>query len=236
MNFCDRHGVHDGGCHKFSVLPACACLQELEGESSPIDLSQTIKEAEQQMDLREARFEAKSDKIQKAMDKLEQEMDFFNEVTDRILLGEAAYTLASLVEQYVFEGNSSGYQHGVTLKQLKLLYETEWLDAAQARSWEQVVDFVGCWVSMENLVVVEKQVRTARREAAHGYEFEKETATLHEMQRWACMYFSQEEYPQVHTPLLKMLEVLAGFSSIGRPCLPDRSFESKLHPSLLRKF
>ncbi|CAL8462022.1 g1553 [Coccomyxa elongata] len=199
-------------------------------------MHQSIDEIKQQFDREMAPLKANLKAMREELDMLKQDVDDFPKPPHlrRILLTEAMYTLGLLVEQYVHNDKSIDYVRALTLNQLQCLYDTRQLSTGQARRWEHVVDFVGCCVSLEKLLIVDSHLRKACAGPALGYEREQETAGLKDLQRWARRLYNEEEYPRLHAPLQKMLEVLSQFSSIDRPCLPDRSFASMLHPNLLR--
>lgn len=97
------------------------------------------------------------------------------------------------------------------------------------------MDFLNSHVSMEELLIVDTELRKARRGLAHSKEVEK-MVNLEDLKEWAAVLYSQEDHPNLHGPLQKMLDILGEFTSVDMPYVPVRSFALKLHHSLRWKF
>lgn len=173
---------------------------------------------------------------------LNDKADEYLEPFQRIALGEAVCTLSSLAVQHVFGSQGTDFEHPLSLNQLDSMYKAGQLDPKQAqlspkqaRRWEQVMAFVGSQVSMEELLLVDSELRSACFGDAHGTDDEKNTE-LEDLLEYAARLYSKEKHPDLHLPLQKMLTILAQFSSKKTPCVPDCTFASKMNRSLLQKF
>lgn len=199
-------------------------------------LCQQMEDAKEEVTRRVAEFEQRTEAKCREIDQFLDEMDTWMEPTQRMLLGEAAYTLASLAEEHVYGSKGSDFEHHLSLNQLHSMFTAGQLNAKQRRRWEEVMQFVDSQVSMEELLSVDSELRKACYGDAHGIDEEKKEATLEKLQQWAGTHYSQEQHPNLHRPVQEMLSILAQFSSKNMPCVPDCTFASKLHRSLVQKF
>ena len=196
-------------------------------------LSQYIEEVRKEFHTRVASCEERAEAAILEMQSLDDRIDEWMEPKYRILLGEAAYSLALLAEEHVFGRQGSRYEHDLTLNQLHSMYTASQLDREQARRWEQVKAFVDSRVDMAELLIVDSELRKARYGDAHGTAEEKHDTSLEDLMEFAARLYGKN--PDLHGPLQKMLTILAEFSSKDTPCVPDRTFASKMHRSLLPK-
>ncbi|CAL8462028.1 g1559 [Coccomyxa elongata] len=198
-------------------------------------IRQYIEDVREDFHSTTASYKADTKAVILEMRSLDDKIDKWMEPTQRILLGEAAFALALLAEQHVFGSQGSGYEHHLTLNQLHSMYKARLLDTRQARRWEQVMSFVERQINMKELLIVDSELRKARYGDAHGTDEEKQDTRLEDLIEYAARLYSREQHPDLHGPLQTMLTVLAEFSSKNTPCVPDSTFASKMHPSLLQK-
>ena len=144
-----------------------------------------------------------------------------SEIKEQILLGQAAYTFASLVEDFVFDGAPTGQLQTLALKD----YPNAGLTTDQQTRWEQVQKFASGHVGRGQLINTDRMLRKARFTLAHGEEKDKKKADLPTMEGWAARYYHKPSAIHAAKGYLRMLNQ---FSDSAYPLLPDKTIADVL--------
>lgn len=144
-----------------------------------------------------------------------------SELKEQILLGQAAYTFASLVEDYVFVGAPTEQFQTLALKE----YPNLDLTTEQQTRWERVQKFASAHVEHGQLIKIDKMLRKGRFELAHGEEKDKKKATLKAMEGWAARYNRKHAAVRAIRGYLRMLNQ---FSDSALPLLPNKKMADVL--------
>ena len=136
---------------------------------------------------------------------------------ERVLLGQAAYALAKIIEQYVY--GPAGFPHGLGLPVPlnKIDKDAANLLPDQKSRWEAVKQYCSSFMPFAELLRIDKELRLQRSDIAHGSKAENSTITLQELTTWAGVHFPA----QAVSPVQKYVQVLNKFSSRNRPLVPD---------------
>jgi hypothetical protein len=86
----------------------------------------------------------------------------------RVLLGQAAYALAKIIEQYVY--GPAGFPHGLGLlvSLNKINKDSANLLPDQKSRWEAVQQYCSSFMPFEELLRIDKALRLQRSDIAHG--------------------------------------------------------------------
>jgi len=135
----------------------------------------------------------------------------------RVLLGQAAYALAKIIEQYVY--GPAGFPHGLGLPVSlnKIDKDSANLPPDQKSRWEAVQQYCSSFMPFEELLSIDKALRLQRFDIAHGSKAENAKITLQELTTWAGVHFPA----QAVMPVQNYVQVLNKFSSRNRPLVPD---------------
>ena len=143
------------------------------------------------------------------------------QMKEQILLRQAAYTFASLVEDFVFVGASTEQFQTLSLKE----YSDFDLTVEQQNRWEQVQRFASFHVGHGQLIKIDKMLRKGRFQLAHGEEKDKKKADLQAMEGWAARYYKK---PQAVNATKGYLRMLNKFSDSAHPLLPSKTMADVL--------
>ncbi|KAL0042488.1 hypothetical protein WJX79_001330 [Trebouxia sp. C0005] len=137
--------------------------------------------------LKEARavLERVGRKVESLQQQLSDTKTDLSEIKEQILLGEAAYTFARLLENFVFDGTPTEQFQTLALKE----YPSVNLTTEQQMRWEQVQDFATAYVGRGQLIKIDKMLRKGRFQLAHGEAKDKKRADLRLMEGWAAHYY-----------------------------------------------
>ncbi|KAL3140356.1 hypothetical protein ABBQ38_004617 [Trebouxia sp. C0009 RCD-2024] len=144
-----------------------------------------------------------------------------SELKEQILLGQAAYTFASLVEDYVFDGAPTEQFPDLSTQE----YPNLDLTTEQQTRWERVQKFASAHVERGQLIKIDKMLRKGHFELAHGEEKNKKKATLKAMEGWAARYNRKQAAVRAIKGYLRMLNQ---FSSSALPLLPNKKIADVL--------
>lgn len=144
-----------------------------------------------------------------------------SELKEQILLGQAAYTFAKLVEDFVFDGAPTDQFQTLALKE----YSNYDLTTEQQIRWEQVQKFASAHIERRQLIKIDKMLRKGRFELAHGEEKDKKKATLQAMEGWAARYYRKPDAVHATKGYLHMLNQ---FSDSALPLLPNKTMADVL--------
>lgn len=135
----------------------------------------------------------------------------------RVLLGQAAYALAKIIEQYVY--GPAGFPHGLGLPVSlnNIDKDSANLLPDQKSRWEAVQLYCSSFMPFEELLRIDKELRLQRSDIAHGNNAENAKTALLELTTWAGVHFQ----PQAVMPVQSYVQVLNNFSSRNRPLVPD---------------
>lgn len=135
----------------------------------------------------------------------------------RVLLGQAAYAFAKIIEQYVY--GPAGFPHGLGLPVSlnKIDKDSANLPPDQKSRWEAVQLYCSSFMPFEELLSIDKALRLHRFDIAHGSKAENAKITLQELTTWAGVHFPA----QAVMPVQNYVQVLNKFSSRNRPLVPD---------------
>lgn len=140
----------------------------------------------------------------------------------RVLLGQAAYSFANLVERCVFNGAPTGHFVPLSLKQMQKMHMNSTLTAEQSTRWLAVPNMLPAQVSWEQLVQTDKYLRQLRHNTAHGSDEQNERTTLQELVQWT----DQQVMATAVQPVKQLLYILDAFSTSDSPLCPDKSLDS----------
>ena len=189
-----------------------ACLQQ---QSTALTLHPVhVSEARAVLERLGHKVEALETKLQETDTELSQ-------MKEQILLGQASYTFADLVEKFVFDGTLTQQYQTLALKQ----YPAFGLTAEQQRRWEQVQTFASVYVGRGQLIMIDKMLCKGRFVLAHGEEKDKKKADLKAMESWAARY---SQTPQAVNATKGYLRMLSKFSDSAHPLLPNRTMADVL--------
>lgn len=135
----------------------------------------------------------------------------------RVLLGQAAYALAKIIEQYVY--GPAGFPHGLGLPVSlnKISKDLVNFLPEQKSCWEAVQQYISPFMPFEELLRVDKALRLQRYDVAHGSNDKNAKTTLQNLKSWAGVHFPA----QAVMPIQNYLQILNNFSSKNRPLVPD---------------
>ena len=136
----------------------------------------------------------------------------------RVLLGQAAYALAKIIEQYVY--GPAGFPHGLGLPVSlnKIVKDSANLLPDQKSRWEAVQQYCSSFMPFEEeLLSIDKALRLQRFDIAHGSKAENAKISLQELKTWEGVHFPA----QAVMPVQNYVQVLNKFSSRNRPLVPD---------------
>ena len=137
---------------------------------------------------------------------------------EHILLGQAAYKFAALVEEYVFQGKDPDSLQPPSSKQVHKRREKGTLSPEQADRWDRVVQLAPAGLSVEKLVQSNAIVRKQRFTSAHGSLEQLQRTRIQELIQWADAYIDSRALQ----PVRQYLEFLNNFSSRNKPLCPDK--------------
>jgi hypothetical protein len=139
-------------------------------------------------------------------------------ILHEVLLGQAAYTFASLVEQFVFQGADTGQYVPLSLKEMAQMHQDGELSEDQSARWQALPTILPQHVPLQQLLKTDKYLRQLRYQPAHGSRDQHERATLDELMHWT----EQHAAPAAVGPVKQLLTILNTFSSRSRPLCPDK--------------
>ena len=131
----------------------------------------------------------------------------------RVLLGQAAYALARIIEQYVY--GPAGFPHGLGLPVSlnKIDKDSANLLPDQKSRWEAVQQYCSSFMPFAELLSIDKALRLQRTEIVHGSKAENSKITLQELTTWAGVHFPA----QAVMPVQSYVQVLSKFSASSHP-------------------
>lgn len=130
-----------------------------------------------------------------------------------ILLGQLAYKLSRIIEQYVYGPEGSGEL--VPLKMKDLVERSSRWSGHQRTRWDKVVREIQRIMPLSDAVKVDKYLRWLRFEVAHGTGAEESSASLADLLAWAQQGCDAKAVSQVQ----KFTRVLNRFSNDDKPLL-----------------
>lgn len=137
---------------------------------------------------------------------------------EHILLGEAAYKLAALIEEYVFEGSDPESLMTPSLKQVSKRRAAGELKDEQARRWDRLLHHLATYGLTERLLVQSDSIlRSQRKESAHGSRDQLQKTRISDLRQWADAYIDGRALQ----PVRQYLEFLNTFSTKNKPLCPD---------------
>lgn len=143
------------------------------------------------------------------------------QMKEQILLGQAAYTFASLVEDFVFGAASTEQFQTLSLKE----YSDFDLTVEQQNRCEQVQRFASVHVGHGQLIKTDKMLRKRHFELAHDEEKDKKKADLQAMEGWAACYYKKPRAVKATKGYLRMLNK---FSDSAHSLLPSKTMADVL--------
>ncbi|KAL3137148.1 hypothetical protein ABBQ32_006716 [Trebouxia sp. C0010 RCD-2024] len=179
-------------------------------DSKILQLELQVKKQNQHIRRQDTRIEVLEKKVNKAdgaYDKRQQ----------RVLLGQAAYALAKIIEQYVY--GPAGFPHGLGLPiSLNRMHKHEAdLPPDQKLRWQEVQQYCSSYMPFEELLSIDKALRVQRFDMAHGSKVDNAKVTLQQLTTWAGVHFPA----QAVMPAQRFVQVLSNFLSKNRPLVPD---------------
>lgn len=144
-----------------------------------------------------------------------------SEIKEQILLGQAAYTFATLVEDFVFAGASTDQFQTLALKE----YPDYDLTTEQHMCWKKVEAFASSHVGHGKLIKTDRMLRKTCFTLAHGEESDKKKADLQVMEGWAARYYNK---PNAIHATKGYLRMLSQFSDTAHPLLPNKKMADVL--------
>ena len=134
------------------------------------------------------------------------------------LLGEAAYKLSALVEEYIFEGAGPDSLMTPSLQQVSKRHAAKGLKSEQARRWDKLLQRLDLYCLTERLLVQSDSVlRSQRRQSAHGSRDQLQNTKINDLRQWADAYLDSRALQ----PVRKYLEFLNTLSTKNRPLCTD---------------
>ncbi len=166
------------------------------------------------------KVEALETKLTITKTKLKETDSILSQIKEQILLGQAAYTFANLVEDFA----------GVPTEQLQTLALQEYPDIGltteQQRRWEQVQSFATVHVGQGQLIKIDTMLRKLGHfTLPHGKEKNKKKANLTAMEGWAERYYQK---PSAVNAIKGYLRMLSQFSDSVHPLLPNKKMADVL--------
>ena len=134
-----------------------------------------------------------------------------------MLLGQAAYALAKIIEQYVY--GPAGFPHGLSLPVSlnNIDKDSANLLPDQESRWEAVQQYCSSFMPFEELLSIDKALRLHMSDITHGSKADNARITLQELTSWAGVHIPA----QAVIPVQNYVLVLNQFSSRNRPLVPD---------------
>ena len=177
-------------------------------ESKILQLESHIKQQDQQIKKQDRRIGVLEENANRAAAAK-------NRKRQQVLLGQAAYTLAKIIEQYVY--GPAGIPHSLGLPTtLNKIMKTDKQEEQRAR-WEEVKQYCSSIMPFEDLLTIDKALREQRFSVAHGSKAEKEQTTFRELTTWAGVHLPASAV----TAAQNYVRVLNNFSSKNKPLVPD---------------
>jgi hypothetical protein len=210
----DKEGAFDlvvtaaEDCHASfaSLLPLVRTLRR--------HIEATGKYMEEQ-DQRIASLEKQGARLDKQVAQLVRERDHAVEskslAQQKILLGQVAYTMAGMVEHYVYGPDGSGSL--VPLRMEDLASKAEHLAGTQRARWVAIVKEISKIMPFEELVEADRYLRWLRNAPAHGSLQQIKDTRAVDLRDWA------QRHCQVRAvgPVQRYVQVLSRFSVGERP-------------------
>jgi len=200
-----------------SKLVACVEQQSTALTLHPVPLS----EARAVLERLGHKVEALETKLTETETKLGETDSVWTQIKEQTLLGQAAYTFANLVEDFVFDGTPTEQFQTLALKE----YPDFGLTTEQQRRWDQIQNFASVYVGRGQLIKIDKTLRKGRFVLAHGEVEDKKKADLKAMEGWAARYCQKPSAVNATKGYLRMLNQ---FSDSAHPLLPNKTMADVL--------
>ena len=139
-------------------------------------------------------------------------------IEEHILLGEAAYKLSALVEEFIFEGIDPDSLMTPSLKQVSRRRAAGELKDEQAGRWDKLLQHLAPYGLTERLLIqTDSILRSQRTESAHGSRDQLQKTRISDLRQWADAYIDGRALQ----PVRQYLEFLNTFSTKNQPLCPD---------------
>lgn len=179
----------------------------------------------EQIEARLAALEERGKKQDKAIREIQQERDQAKlakaRLEQKILLGQIAYTMSDLLENFVFGPAGSGSLVPVSVSDYAGNIVP--LTKDQQARWSSAQAFFAEHMPMQDLLAADKYLRWLRSEPAHGKSLLKDT-TFAQLHSWAGVHCKTKAV----RPVQHYLRVLNQFSSVSKPLAPNISMDAKI--------
>jgi len=156
----------------------------------------------------------------KAIRQLQQERDQAllskAKLEQEILLGQIAYTVSHVLEDFIFgEAGSSSF---LPLSVSDFANNTVNLSEEEQARWAAAQAFLTSTMPLDEIIEADKYLRWLRNEPAHGKSQIKET-TATDLHIWAGLHCKAK----AAVPVQRYMQVLNKLATSGRPLAPNKS-------------
>jgi len=175
-----------------------------------------VDKIENRLDALEKRDLARDKAIKQLQQERDQALVSKAKLQQKILLGQIAYTVSDILEEFVFgEDGSSSF---LPLSISDFANNTVQLTEEQQSRWAAAQAFFTTSISLKEIIEADKYLRWLRNEPAHGRSQIRDT-TVAQLHTWAGVHCKAKAVASVQ----RYLQVLNKLSTNDRPLAPNRS-------------
>ena len=137
------------------------------------------------------------------------------------LLGQIAYTMSELLEDFIFGQAGSGSMVPLSLKDYA--HNTVPMTEDQQARWSSAQAFFAMHIPLQDLVASDEYLRWSFKEPGHGQSQPKDTSFA-ELHSWAGVHCS----PNAVSLVQQYLRILNQFSTVNKPLAPSISMSAMI--------
>lgn len=145
----------------------------------------------------------------------------------QILLGQAAFAFADLIERHIYGPGGAPYSWGAPPSLTKLAKRAQQmvLNEDQLIRWTAAQEHLSHSMPFEELLAADCFLRKLTVGYVHGTDLRLQSRTLQDLKKWAGIHGG----PKAIVPVWKYLELLSHFSTGDHPLAPNISLAEVLH-------
>ncbi|DBA67427.1 TPA: hypothetical protein ACH3X2_001714 [Trebouxia sp. C0005] len=188
-------------------------IQQLKGKITTTSLH--IDNIEKRLNALEKSDAGKAKAIKQLQSERDQARLAKDKMQQKILLGQIAYTVSDILEEYVYGDEGSDSLMPIPVSDFA--QNNVRLTDEQQERWGLAEAFFKESMPIKDMVQADKYLRWLRSEPAHGKLLEKDT-TAAQLHKWAGMHCRAKAV----APVQKYVQLLNRLSSNNHPLVPNR--------------
>ncbi|KAA6425799.1 MAG: hypothetical protein FRX49_04174 [Trebouxia sp. A1-2] len=188
-------------------------IQQLKGKITTASLH--IDNIEKRLNALEKSDAGKAKAIKQLQSERDQARLAKDKMQQKILLGQIAYTVSDILEEYVYGDEGSDSLMPIPVSDFA--QNNVRLTDEQQERWGLAEAFFKESMPIKDMVQADKYLRWLRSEPAHGKLLEKDT-TAAQLHKWAGMHCRAKAV----APVQKYVQLLNRLSSNNHPLVPNR--------------